>query len=1016
MRMTRAYPRGRTRDKGGAMGEIHVPLTRGLHEEIDAKLLPNGALSVAKDCRFRKDGRLAPRYGYAAISGAPTGVFASEAAGPNEMLAFTARADQVTPSTCSLRQATGTYASAAATKTLGDLGYVRRFALNRNTAKYVTSAGSCTLTSGGNVWHVTSEFTSTSNTDLVTVYETDPVSGALLWSTSFTVVNGSARTAVRIAATSAAVFVYYSDGADHTIKCLVVTASTHATATTTIGTPASATTCVDFDACGRNGTTTMVAYRKDATTISVGTVDVAGAYTEVQTQTGTAPASLGLAYKTNSDQACLVWFDTNAYYRRLTVGTATWSMSAYSFGSASGCLAPLVGADTNANEFAIFMNIYTGAAPLYTWGYRTGVGAIPARKGVFAICKPFTLGLGCYVWVADKVPTTMASAPNTAYLLDAGSVSASPRYEARAADLEVSATNSGFSYDMRRSVAVVASTDTPSQSDAYAVVSIFSGKGLGVDVLRVSLGAWIPRMQSAHINGETLFAGPMPQRFDGSELVEDGLYDGPWQVAAAGGAAGNVDVGTHLYAMTWEWYDAMGRIHRSPPSLPSSGASVTIASSAKQVTVTATGPIASDKNGVTANIWRTEAGKLVYYLVNSTENIAAGDNSTAVSYVDNITDATLTDGTHPVLYTQGARGAISGLLPNDPPPACRFIWAGADRCIIGGLEDPTAVQWSKLVYTGEALSWSISPAYRANVDGEVTGVAEMDGAWIIFTRDSVWTVVGAGPDDSGSGGYFDAPRRLPANVGCISARSIALVGAGLIFQGTNGFFWMLPRGGTDPQPIGQPVRDTLVTYPNVMDVQSVPAETCVYWLCLNAARNASVMVVYDTRIGEWYVDTVSGAPKCLALYNGTLVYAGAFGQTLTTWGDQLSGGPPTAITWEIQTGDIRPFGAAGWGRLNLFEILGEYRSGATITAWVSYDSGQTWTDSYAWNVGGLTAGDAVSRQFGPSSIQGVSYRVKIQAVGASGGFYTGEGLILHALSAQVFPAAGLGRRSAAERK
>jgi len=49
---------------GIAMPEVHVPLVAGLHEETDAKLLPQGRLIRAENVRFQKEGRIVQRNGF----------------------------------------------------------------------------------------------------------------------------------------------------------------------------------------------------------------------------------------------------------------------------------------------------------------------------------------------------------------------------------------------------------------------------------------------------------------------------------------------------------------------------------------------------------------------------------------------------------------------------------------------------------------------------------------------------------------------------------------------------------------------------------------------------------------------------------------------------------------------------------------------------------------------------------------------------------------------------------------
>lgn len=46
------------------MTTIDIPFTKGLHEEVDPKLLPQGLFTVAQNVRYQKDGRAGVRNGF----------------------------------------------------------------------------------------------------------------------------------------------------------------------------------------------------------------------------------------------------------------------------------------------------------------------------------------------------------------------------------------------------------------------------------------------------------------------------------------------------------------------------------------------------------------------------------------------------------------------------------------------------------------------------------------------------------------------------------------------------------------------------------------------------------------------------------------------------------------------------------------------------------------------------------------------------------------------------------------
>jgi hypothetical protein len=206
----------------------------------------------------------------------------------------------------------------------------------------------------------------------------------------------------------------------------------------------------------------------------------------------------------------------------------------------------------------------------------------------------------------------------------------------------------------------------------------------------------------------------------------------------------------------------------------------------------------------------------------------------------------------------------------------------------------------------------------------------------------------------------------------------------------------------------------MATYPVVTASTQVRSENCVFWAVTNSAATLGALVIFDTRTNEWYTDTAS-AHKTLATWGGQLVVDGRKFQTPTVWYDATDGVASAAITWGFDTGDWRPFGPAGWGRLRLYGLLGESASWHTTTFSVSYDSGQNWTDSYSWAVEPTAAGDEWLAYAGPSRIQGCTYRLRVASVNNSGLTHSiGAGLALNSISAEVYPATGLRRLAAAQ--
>jgi hypothetical protein len=173
--------------------------------------------------------------------------------------------------------------------------------------------------------------------------------------------------------------------------------------------------------------------------------------------------------------------------------------------------------------------------------------------------------------------------------------------------------------------------------------------------------------------------------------------------------------------------------------------------------------------------------------------------------------------------------------------------------------------------------------------------------------------------------------------------------------------------------------------------------------------------VYDTRARQWMTDSynayefaasASWDGKWMALRN-TISSSDAI-QIEDTSSFQDFGS--TDITTRLELGDLRPFGIQGRGLVRGVMLLGEYRSASTVTVEVSYDSGQSYPDQASWVLSGLTAGDAVTKDFVQSRIAIDEMRFRLSDSGS------GEGLVYNALSVRVEKRRGERRFASADRR
>lgn len=468
----------------------------------------------------------------------------------------------------------------------------------------------------------------------------------------------------------------------------------------------------------------------------------------------------------------------------------------------------------------------------------------------------------------------------------------------------------------RCGVAQLSSTICESALNAVADDVLDASPLLNAEAFRVQSGALEDRMMSVEHDGVLFLTGGALAEYDGHVCHKSGFLYYPTILGATGAGSGSWS-GSYQYVETFEWTDNQGRVHRSAPSDPYS---VTLSSHAS-VTITHTQLPTPDKPGARMHLYRTTDNGTTFYRVTP----ETGIDPAASSYSDTMTDATLIS--QQILYTQGERGGLGGQLQNDNPPSCKFIAKGKNRLIVGGLEDPSEVQWSRLFWPGEPVAWCDRAAFKARVPGTVTGVAALGDAWIVFTTAAIYSIYGDGPDDMGQG-TFDDPRAITTALGCKTHLSIVETSTGVVFQGADKQGYLLPIDGGPPQWITAPIRNTFTDdlgteyeiKGSVLDEHS----QCLFWYRTTLWSGHHLFqkrLVFDLRQRLW---TIEDPHNQSVYYRGVAVWGDA-----QAWTDEETfyHETPEAFVFNsaqwaqqhgvstVQLADIRPFGSGGRGRI-----------------------------------------------------------------------------------------------------
>jgi hypothetical protein len=431
---------------------------------------------------------------------------------------------------------------------------------------------------------------------------------------------------------------------------------------------------------------------------------------------------------------------------------------------------------------------------------------------------------------------------------------------------------------------------------------------------------------------------------------------------------------TYDYCVTFARVDRKGNIEESAPSPVNS---VTSGSSA-DVTVLVDSLWLTNKQRLGQDgqvgvlVYRTQktsSGDTLFYRVNKDPiSFFNSQTATSVSYTDTLSDAALTDGTHPVLYT--ISGELAHNAPETPVASCvhklRRWQIGADQRTI----------WYSQTYSDSFVP-SFSDVQQITVDdaGEpLIALASLYDKLLIFTRSRIYVVFGDGPSIAGTGNDLTTPQRVPSAAGCIDPRSIVNTPLGVMFQSQRG----LEVIGTDlsVQFIGQPVSTTTKTFPICVGAVFVESSSTVRFAMTNSEAypnvGAGAVVLYDIRRGRWAVhqitNIVNSGPPPYAL--NAPMQACTLHQTLGWVGAYNDSSSPNAYVFrENTTADATPwldFGAyfvplsvttawiktdlQGWQSVRRVRVLAQYFDQHQLSIALNYDYQQqrevhSWSDT-----------------------------------------------------------------------
>lgn len=522
--------------------------------------------------------------------------------------------------------------------------------------------------------------------------------------------------------------------------------------------------------------------------------------------------------------------------------------------------------------------------------------------------------------------------PRLAFLAG-GEVGFSPAYSAQAY------------VSPRRHVPILSSTVRISTS-----VSLQSATSSSLDL--VSMDWASPNLAQASPLGEDLAMSGSPTSFyDGVRSAEIGFCEVPHGLFNS--LSGSGLTGIYKYVVVFEQVDLHGQWHQSAPSAPmvvdlssgtgtpNSGVDVTCFPLVFSNRADILGPAAP----LRVVLYRTAADGNVFFRVPA--GVVTNDPIAAVVFPHDETPDTSLGAP---LYTQP--GVPNTAQVRVAPPGFSSMTINGDR-LFGAVGKNV---WFSGVSTYGEGYW-FADLFQFVVEkgsGDITALASLDGALVIFKRDAIAFVDGQGPPDNGAGGDFSPPQFVAADVGCVEPRSVVVTSAGILFQSLRGIE-LLTRSRSLENYFGSRVEASLAANPVITSAVLDEARGLVTFTCLPTETSTTgITLVWDYVHLLWTTGAVLGgtAVKSAILWGqgpGTtpihtkLTFDGKVFQEASSY---LDAGVFVAST--IQSPWLKMAGLQGYGRTRYVSLLVDPRtpSDVTISVEVDYRSGAVQTRTF----------------------------------------------------------------------
>lgn len=493
--------------------------------------------------------------------------------------------------------------------------------------------------------------------------------------------------------------------------------------------------------------------------------------------------------------------------------------------------------------------------------------------------------------------------------------------------------------------------------------------------------------------------GGAPQWIDGYVNSHTGFLHPPHVVAiSTAGVGGNMAAGTYQYVLVYEYLDARGVLHRSAPSVPKSittvGATSTVSltmalsGDSDRLLLPVLGGIAMGAPRIA--IYRTEANGTIFYRLSHDPDLNQAldvGGASQMVVTDTSADANIgvSGGVTIHLNTQPQPYTTGGVLEDDPATACITATLHQRRVVtLDG--DQRTVRFTQDMSENPLIAPGFNEVLTLTFDRDKTSLVSLDEKLVVLGPDSIDVVEGEGLTNSGTGSGWTT-RRIQSDVGCVNARSVAIVPLGALFLSRRGL--ELCDRGLNVTWVGRQVQDELTAYPVVTSAVTVAADHEVRWTCNKSDGSAGIVIVYDYTNNVWstrkYYDSVT-TNASTPFVDAALV--GGVYTLLTAQGKVYQENPSTGegasflddgtqwVTLHLETAPISPGGNLSWHSIKQFALLGSSLTHHDLVVKVGKDFRTDWEQTHHFIAGSDVTG-------APSTLETVRVTHKVMKVQAA---------------------------------